>query len=74
MTLAELARGAAARVVALPDDADTASQCQSMGLQIGASVELVRRAPFGGPLHVRTGEVELAVGRELAARVVVEST
>lgn len=71
MTLADLDRGAGARVAALPDDPDAASQCASMGLTVGASATVLRRAPFGGPLHVRVGDVELAVGRELALRVVV---
>ncbi len=71
MTLAELDRGASARIDALPDDLDAASQCVSMGLRVGASASVLRRAPFGGPLHVRVGDVELAIGRELAARVTV---
>lgn len=69
MTLAELDSGVTARVDALPDEPDVASQCASMGLSVGAAARVLRRAPFGGPLHVRVGDVELAIGRDLAARV-----
>jgi ferrous iron transport protein A len=44
-----------------------------VGLYEGTPLVLLRRAPFGGPLHVRTaGGAEFAVDAELAAHVEVE--
>jgi DtxR family Mn-dependent transcriptional regulator len=41
----------------------------SRGLVPGAPVKVVEKAPFRGPLTVRTGEVVHALGRELASRI-----
>jgi ferrous iron transport protein A len=45
----------------------------AVGLAIGDEVIVLRRAPFGGPLHVRTrAGGEFAIDRALAARIEVE--
>lgn len=49
-----------------------AAWLRAIGLGEGQTVTVLRKAPFGGPLHVRvSGGVELAVDRELARRVEV---
>lgn len=46
----------------------------AVGLAVGDEVTVLRRAPFGGPLHVRTGAGgEFAIDRALAARIEVAS-
>jgi ferrous iron transport protein A len=52
---------------ALPEDA---AMLDGVGLSPGRTVTVLRRAPFGGPLHVRvdTG-VEVAIDRALAEHV-----
>jgi ferrous iron transport protein A len=51
-----------------------AAWLRAIGLGEGKTVTLLRRAPFGGPLHVRvSGGAELAVDRDLARKVEVES-
>lgn len=44
---------------------------RAMGVVEGQSAQVLRRAPFGGPLHVRVGESSFALGAELAAAVYV---
>lgn len=45
---------------------------RAIGLGEGETVTVLRKAPLGGPLHVRvSGGAELAVDRELAAKVEV---
>ena len=45
----------------------------AVGISEGTHVTLLRRAPFGGPVHLRTGSgAEFAVDRELAGAVMVE--
>lgn len=39
----------------------------SLGLRPGARLELVSRAPFSGPLHLRLGQRDCFIGPELAA-------
>ena len=43
---------------------------EAVGLTRGDEVEILRRAPFGGPLHVRMmGGGEFALARSLAANI-----
>ena len=61
----------APRVIAsLDGSAEDAAMLDGVGLSPGRTVTVLRRAPFGGPLHVRvdTG-VEVAIDRALAAHV-----
>lgn len=47
-----------------------AAWLRAIGLGEGVEVTVLRRAPLGGPLHVRvSGGAELAVDRELARKV-----
>ncbi len=59
------------RVIASLDaSAEDAAMLDGVGLSPGRTVTVLRRAPFGGPLHVRvdTG-VEVAIDRALASHV-----
>ncbi len=68
--LASLARapvGARLRITRARLDADVGAWLRAVGLQAGEEVTVLRRAIFGGPLHVRTASGgEFAVARELA--------
>lgn len=45
----------------------------SLGFFPGATIQVLEKAPFDGPLRVRVGEAEHAVGRELARHVLVSA-
>ncbi|MBI3003351.1 MAG: ferrous iron transport protein A, partial [candidate division NC10 bacterium] len=45
----------------------------SLGFFPRATVQVLEKAPFEGPLRVRVGEAEHAVGRELARHVLVSA-
>jgi len=71
-TLDTLAPGVTASIAALRLPVKDAEWLRAVGLYEGTEVELLRRAPFGGPLHVRTASgAEFAVDAELAAHVEV---
>lgn len=73
MNLAQLALRVPAHVVAVRTDAEVAHWLAAVGLFEGVRVEVVRRALWGGPLHVRTAEEgEFAVAVSLAATIDVE--
>jgi DtxR family Mn-dependent transcriptional regulator len=44
----------------------------SLGLLPGAEVRVEEVAPFGGPLLVQVGEARYALGRDVAAKILVE--
>lgn len=73
LSLAALPMGRSARITALALPEREASWLRAVGLGEGVELTLLRCAPFGGPLHLRTaGGAELAVDRSLAGRVEVE--
>lgn len=72
-SLADTALGTRVRIVSADLDDDVAAWLAAVGLHAGEEVTVLRRAAFGGPLHVRTSAGgEFAVARELAARLRVE--
>src|SRR5271170_3397437 len=54
-TLDEVSVGVSARVGAIELDADVSAWLAAVGIAAGESVVVLRRAAFGGPIHVRTG-------------------
>lgn len=45
-----------------------------MGLTPGAEVKIVRKCVFGGPVEIEVRGVTLALGRGVAARIMVKPT
>jgi ferrous iron transport protein A len=73
MTLAELALGATAKVVAVVTaDTDLELKLREVGFSEGDEVELIARGPFGGqPLAVRLNRTIIAVRLAEAGAVVI---
>jgi ferrous iron transport protein A len=73
VNLAQIAVGEAAIVTSIGLDPGEADWLRAVGLFEGTHLQLLRRAPFGGPLHVRTGAgAEFAIDRGLARSVAVK--
>lgn len=71
MPLTELPPGREGVIEAVGLDEREALGLRAMGVAEGRPVVVLRRAPFGGPLHVRVGDAAFALDRSLAARVTV---
>jgi DtxR family Mn-dependent transcriptional regulator len=74
--LSQLAEGTIARIVRIHDqDPEKLNYLGSLGLYPDRCVQLLARAPFGGPLQVRVGDGEQAtehmLGVELAEHILV---
>ena len=70
LQLAALAVGASAVVAAIELDPREVSWLRAVGVFEGERLTVLRRAPFGGPLHLRTSSgAEFAVDRDLARSV-----
>lgn len=73
MTLSELGVQQTATVTAVKLDAASASWLAAVGVAVGTELTVLRRALFGGPLHVRSGDGgEFAVARALATQIHIE--
>ncbi|WP_437528099.1 FeoA family protein [Sorangium sp. So ce726] len=70
--LSEVRAGERVIVVEVGLDAELAGWLGAMGLGPGQTLTSIRRAAFGGPLHVRTGSGgELAINASLARSILV---
>ncbi len=73
-SLDAIACGARARVVRVVLDADQAAWLAAVGIHDGERLTVLRRAAFGGPMHVRTrAGGEFAIARALARAIRVRS-
>jgi ferrous iron transport protein A len=59
LTLEKLANGESGSVMAINVDGDLKKRFFALGLKEGSHVRVLRRARFGGPLHLRVGTSEL---------------
>jgi ferrous iron transport protein A len=72
MKLLDLPLASTARVVALALDAAAACRLRAVGVFEGEAIMVLRRAPFGGPVHVRTSSGgEFALDRRIALAIEV---
>lgn len=75
MTLSEAEVGRPVRIAKVDLEEDVAAWLGAVGLDAGEELVVLRRAIFGGPLHVRTSSGgEFAVARELATKIRTEAT
>lgn len=73
-SLADIATGAHARVLRVPDrDPQLLRYLAEIDLVPDADVQVVRREPFEGPLHIRVGhgDAHYVIGRDIAERIAV---
>ena len=73
LPLADLAPGSSAIVTAISGASRIASRLMEMGFVPGAAIEVLRRAPFGGPVQYRVQGVSISMRPTEAACVSVAS-
>jgi Fur family transcriptional regulator, ferric uptake regulator len=72
MTLAECRRGDRLRVVEIDAGRGAALHLLNLGLDVGDTIELLQRSLLRGPVLVRRGATQVAIGHGLAAQILVE--
>ncbi len=74
MTLLEVELTRPVTVASLDCSCGMSRNLACLGIHPGDRVSVVRRAPFNGPIlvHVENSGVEIAVGRGMASRIIVE--
>jgi ferrous iron transport protein A len=59
MTLEKLSNGESGSVMAINVDGELKKRFFALGLKEGTHVQVLRKAKFGGPMHLRVGTSEL---------------
>lgn len=72
LTLDHLLPDHSAAITAVHASGMARERMAALGLTVGRRVTVVRRAPFGGPLHLRIGPTELMIRRAEARAVVLD--
>ena len=70
--LSSLAEGEAARVESVSDEsAERLRYLAELGIVLGASVKVITRAPFEGPIAIKVATARRTIGAELASQILV---
>ena len=72
MKLCETVIGDKVQIVAVGCDEKTTEKLRAMGITAGTIAEVIRVAPFGTPIEIRSDNLRLAVCRSAAALIAVE--
>lgn len=72
-TLAQLRSGVLARIEGIDPEVDEllSTRLRHLGFRPGEAVEVIRRAPFGGPTVYRLCDYEICLRREHAKHVLL---
>ena len=73
MTLADLKRGESRTVVSVRGEDAVTRRLMEMGVVPGVSVSMIKSAPFGDPLEIRVRGYSLALRRNEAQTVEVDT-
>jgi len=73
MNLTNLPVGETAKVIAVNGNNQIAKRLMEMGVVPGASVRMIKSAPFGDPLEVRVRGYHLAMRKSEADQIEVQS-
>lgn len=70
--LLQVPPGTSVRVIDFDGGVNLRSKLTQFGIYPGDCMRLLRVAPFGGPLLVKCNEREIALGRGVADKIIVE--
>lgn len=70
--LSELAPGASGVISAIGAESELRLRMHALGLMPGRKVRIIRKAPFQGPIQVRSGHTCLLIRREEARNITLE--
>mgnify|MGYP002737861122 CR=1 FL=1 len=71
LLLRQLATGESATIVRLDVDQELQKRLVALGMRVGKAIKVIRRAAFGGPMHVRIGTTEIILRTAEAALISV---
>ena len=69
INLANMQPGAYATIHAIDAEESLSQRLTALGFRIGKKIELVRRASFNGPVHVRIGTTDIILRLSEARRI-----
>lgn len=71
-SLLDVETGKAVKIVSIAGGKNSRQVLAQLGIGIGSKVTIQRNAPFSGPLLIENHGVSVALGRGIAAKIMVE--
>jgi len=72
VSLADVGQGQSGTVLVIQAGFGLTSRLDSMGIRPGVRLEKISGSPFHGPVTIRVGNVNLALGHGMAAKILVQ--
>ena len=72
MNLAQLPQGQSAKVIIVKDGKGLKQKLQNLGIREGVVIKKQRGIFTHGPIIVKAGSTQIALGRGMASKIVVE--
>jgi ferrous iron transport protein A len=73
VSMIEMVSGSRGRVVRIGGGRGMVARLSSLGIVPGAEVTMVNRYGRGGPVVIEVGRSQVAVGRGMAGRILIDS-
>ncbi len=61
-----------AKIISIEGNRSTWERLNEVGLHIGDMISVIRHAPFDGPLLVQCNGQEIAIGRNISSKIIVQ--
>jgi ferrous iron transport protein A len=74
LPLSSLAPGICATITDIHTEEALRQRLQALGFRAGKTIEIIRKASFGGPLQVRIGTTDILLRLNEAAKIEVSET
>ncbi|PIU83229.1 MAG: ferrous iron transport protein A [Elusimicrobia bacterium CG06_land_8_20_14_3_00_38_11] len=71
-SLLNLERNNFAKVVKIEGGAGFQKKLESLGLRLGVKIKKLSSSVFGGPVVIRAGRTNIAIGKGIASKIFVE--
>ncbi len=71
LKLSDLSAGNLATIVSIHAEEVLHQRLLALGFRSGKSLEIIRKAPFSGPVQVRLGTTDIVLRRREAAKIAV---
>lgn len=72
-TLNELSEGERCKVIAINGGTGLISKLDNLGIRLGKELVKINNSFFGGPIAVKVDNIKIAIGKNMANKIIVEA-
>jgi ferrous iron transport protein A len=69
--LTKVKKGLSAKIDELPEGPRARAKLSEMGIRVGMDITVTQVMPMGGPVVIKSGQTQIAIGHGMASRIKV---